>query len=151
MQSSERFLIDIADKELISLDLVEKEIITVEIHTIDTLTGLRKNISEFDDINISNPEDGEILVYENGEWINKTLTELIDTNTVHNEIPTPVSPVNEGDPYTTAYGFVAETLEIYLNGIRLTTSDFTILSNKTFSINITTLVSDIVSVDYMKS
>ncbi len=34
------------------IELAEKEIITVEILTVDTLTGLRKNIREFDDVNI---------------------------------------------------------------------------------------------------
>lgn len=151
MASSENLSIDIQDKEIISLDIVEKEIINIQLYAIDTLTGLRKNISEFDDVNIENPVNGQILVRQDGKWVNTTISDLVSSETIHNETPTPSTPVSEGDPYQTAYAFVSNTLEVFLNGMRLEKEDFTILSTKTFSIGIDTISSDKVSVNYMKA
>ncbi len=143
--------VNLIDKEIFSVELADKEIFSIEFFTIDTLTGLRKNISQFNDVNILNPLDDQGLIYESGIWVNKSIIATVDpAKFVQGEIPTPFPPVSEGDKYTTLTDFQSGKLEVFLNGLKLLSSDITIYGNNQFSITIDTIITDVVTVNYIK-
>ncbi len=139
-----------ASNETITAELIERELITVDLYVVDILTGATRNLADLEDVNITSPVNDEILVYENGYMVNKNINVIIDTFTVKSEIPTPAPPVTAGSYYTTAYTFQNESLEVFLNGMKLLASDFIIHSTTEFSIVIDTIISDAVVVNYTK-
>lgn len=146
MPFSQDYTVDITNKEIINVEVVDKSLITVEFYTIDTLTGIRTGL----EFNVSSPITDDVLIYESGMWTNKPINLIIDQYTVHNEIPTPLTPVLAGNPYITSNAFRSSTLEIFLNGVKLLSNDYIILSSTTFSIGIDTISTDVVSVNYIK-
>ena len=137
------------ERELINVEFIEKELISVTLYTLDLIQG-RRELAQMNDVTLTSPSNDEVLVYENGYWVNKTVSVIIDTYAVHNEVPTPSPPVLTSEKYTTAYDFRSETLEVFLNGVKLGSSDITIYPDNQFSISIDTIISDLVTVNYIK-
>ena len=132
------------------VEIVDKELITVELFVIDRIGGVG-SMSQLLDTQISNPLDGQGLILDSGYWKNKTITATADPSKfVQGEFPTPAPPVLKTERFTTANNFVTGSLEIFLNGLKLLPSDFTVYGNTQFSIVIDTIVTDVVTVNYIK-
>lgn len=70
---------------------------------------------------------------------------------VFNETPTPSAEVRaSGLPFTLINTYDSGTLQIFLNGQKLDKSDVTEITDKTFSISIDTLITDLIEVCYFK-
>ena len=142
------FDVELVEKELINIDLSVRELVDIELSVID-IVPIRKNVSEMDDVNISNPQDDEILVREGKYWVNKSTSVLIDTYAVHNETPTNVSPL-PSERFRTTFAFRTETLQVFLNGMKIHSSEITQHSDTEFSFSINIITSDKVEVAYIK-
>lgn len=148
MSSKENLTIEIVSKEILTAEIVEKELIDVELYVVDIVTGIIfRNISEMEDVALSSPVDGQILVLEGGVWVNKTVSVIIDTYAVHNEVPTNVNPL-PSKQFQTAEDFRSETLKVYLNGIL--EKNITVVDDNTFEFLIDIESSDEVLCDYIK-
>ncbi len=138
-----------ASNETITAEIIERELITVDLYVVDILTGATRQLADLEDVTLTSPVDDQILVLESGIWVNRDPSVLV-IDSVKGEIPTPSPPVTAGAYYTTAYAFRSESLEVFLNGMKLLASDFTIHSNTEFSIVIDTIASDGIVVNYIK-
>lgn len=136
----------------INVELRRKQLIDVKLYVIDKSSGFRAFLSELRDVDIDSPQNDDALVYDNGYWVNKPFIATVDPDQfVQGEVPTPTPPVLSTDKYTTAENFETDTLEIFLNGLKLLPSDFTIYAPNQFSIVIDTISSDVVTVNYIKA
>lgn len=62
---------EIEEKNLITVEIVDKELINVDLNTVDLLNVIKK-LDHLEDININSPLNGQVLVYEDGYWINQS-------------------------------------------------------------------------------
>ena len=130
------------------VELVEKELVDIELSVID-IVPFRKTIDELDDVNASNPQEGEILIREGEYWVNKSTSIIIDTYAVHNEVPTNISPL-PSKKFRTAYAYRTETLQVFLNGMKIDSSEIIQHSDTEFSFPINIISTDKIQVAYIK-
>jgi len=150
MALTEQLKVNITEKQTFNITLIEKEIFEVNFSVVDRIGGVKKYLSELLDTTIISPLTDQILVWENGYWVNKEINVIIDSYAVQNETVNPLPPVTAGDPYTTTHAFRTESLEVFLNGLKLLSSDVTIISDTKFSLPIDTVITDSVIVNYIK-
>jgi hypothetical protein len=135
----------------INVELKRKQLVNVKFYVLDKGSGFRAFLSGLNDVDIDSPQNDESLVYEDGYWVNKAVTAVIDPDKfVQGEVPTPTPPVLSTDKFTTANNFEINSIEIFFNGLKLLSSDFTIFGNNKFSIAIDTIIGDIITVNYIK-
>ena len=129
----------------IIIDHVDNELITVELSEID-LIPRKSNINELEDVTITNPQNGDILIYEDGYYVNKPLEELESEipNFIFNEIPTKLTVKK----FQVANVFRTGTLRVFLNGIK--EKNITIINSTTFELPIDSVTLDIIEVSYIK-
>ena len=131
----------------IHVDLIEKELIKIELSTIDVIPR-KTYITELTDVQITQAQNGDILVFENGYWIDKPFSE-IQLQLVHNETPTAVNPLPSAI-FETAYDIITGSLRVFLNGQKLHASEITEISLRQFSFPIDVISTDMVEVSYAK-
>lgn len=75
---------------------------------------------------------------------------VIDVDSIKNyvkiETPTELAP----NRFQTANQYISGLLEVYLNGLKLSTADVTEISTQIFEISIDTISTDVVEVKYFK-
>jgi len=133
--------------EIIEVELVEREIITVEFSVIDFIS--RNNVSDLQDTNITNPQEGQVLVYEDGILVNKDINFIIDVQIIQNETPIAVNPL-PSPRFSTANAYRSESLQVFLNGLKIHTSEITQHSDTEFSLPIDAISTDMIEVSYIK-
>ena len=136
------------EKELFEVEISEKDIITVDFSTIDYIPH-RKSFYSLTDTEFVSLTDTQIAVYDatTGKWLNKDYEEIVvDVLFIQNETPTEVTPTQ----FRTTYIFKSTTLQVYLNGLKFHSSEITIDSNKTFTIPIVKLITDVIEVAYIR-
>jgi len=140
----------IIEKELVGVTFAETELITVQLNAIDILP-YKKKLSTLDDVNILNPQDKEVLTYDQvtKTWINELLSETELANIILNETPINVNPL-PSKRFRVANAFVTSKLMIFLNGQKIHTSEITIHSSTEFSFSIDIITSDMVECSYIK-
>lgn len=131
------------------VDLQERELVEVELHVVDILTGTSRNITDLEDVNVINVSEGQILVYENGYWSNKDLNATVDIDIVSNETPSPVSALPSAR-FSTANDYMADSLQVFLNGMKIHTSEITQHNDTEFSLPLDVLSEDKIEVSYIK-
>lgn len=67
-----------------------------------------------------------------------------------NWIPTEVPSKSDAKTFRTAYDYNSSSLVVYFNGIKLLSSDYTILSSRNFELSIDTIDTDTIEVAYKK-
>jgi len=130
------------------VELVEKQLIDVELSVIDVF-NVKRNVTDLDDVNVNNFLDGEILILEDGKLVNKSVSVVVDTYAVHNETPTFVNPL-PSERFQTEYPYRSETLQVFLNGMKIHDSEITKHSDTQFSYPINIITSDKIEVAYIK-
>lgn len=76
------------------VELIEKELLHVDLKTIDIFPGVKKNLSELNDVSITNLENKYYLLKYNPsleKWENVTVDIVIDNFLIRNEVPTKVN------------------------------------------------------------
>lgn len=144
--------VELAEKKIIEVDISDKEIISVNFNTIDALPK-KLYIYELDDISINNLQDKDILQYDEslGLWVNKSLedveTEL--AKIIKNETPIAVNPL-PSKQFRVIHAFRVNSLEVFLNGLKIHSSEITIISNKKFEFPLDIISTDKVECNYIK-
>jgi hypothetical protein len=147
------FEVNIIEQDVITVDIVDQELISVDLIVIDQIPGRPTSLTALGDVLITSPTNNQGLLFDEieGKWINKTIIALPDPlGFVQGEIPTPLTPVLSTERYNTAYNFTSSTLEVFLNGLKLLSSDYIIYNDYQFSIIIDTTAEDVVTVNYIK-
>jgi len=104
---------------------VEKELVEVKLKCIDlSRPGSITQITEFD---IDNPVEGQIFVYENGKWVNSTVSDVIQ-HYHEQEEPTKINAKR----FQTSKAFITDDLQIFLNGIK--EKEITIIDSDTIEV-----------------
>ena len=135
MALTQRIHVELRRKKLITVELKRKKPINVKMFVLDKSRGGASTLVALTDTEIASPQENDVLTYIGGEWVNQPVSGTVDpTNFVQGEIPTPAPPVLATEKFTTANNFVSATLEIFLNGMKLLASDFTIYAPNQFSI-----------------
>jgi len=142
MALRETMEVELVEKEFAEVELIEKEFTEVELSVID-LIPRRRNIYEFDDVNIDDAENDDILVREGEYWVNKPISTII-TDIVHNEEPSFIS----GKKFQTAQAYLTGSLEVFLNGIK--EKFITQISDTQFELPIYDPSYDDVEISYIK-
>lgn len=139
----------------INVELRRKQLFEVKMYVVDKVSGAggATTLTGLNDTDISHPAENDVLTYIGGEWVNRPPSGEVDpTNFIQGEIPTPAPPVLATEKFTTVNDFISDTLEVFLNGMKLLPSDFTIYAPNQFSIhNLDTIVEDVVTVNYFKA
>jgi len=140
----------IIEKELVGVDFAETEVANVQLNVIDILP-YKKKLSTLDDVNISNPQDKEVLSYDQvtETWENEQLSETELANIILNETPIVVNSL-PSKRFRTINAFVTSKLMVFLNGQKIHTSEITIHSTTEFSFPIDIVISDMVECSYIK-
>lgn len=134
--------LDLVEKEIMQVGFVEKEIVEVELAVIDIIPR-RKNITDLDDVNITDVVESEILVREGAYWVNKPLS-TVTIDTVHNEEPVFVSD----KIFHADQAYLLGSLEVFLNGIK--EKYITQISDTHFELPIYDPTYDIIEISYIK-
>ena len=131
--------------ETFTVEFIEKELVDIELAVIDVIPR-RTYITELDDIAITNPQNGDILIHESGNWVNKPSEELESEipNFIFNEVPTKINSKR----FQVANIFRTGTLRVFLNGIK--EKQITIINSTTFEFKIDTVTEDDIEVSYIK-
>ena len=131
--------------ETFTVEFIEKELVDIELAVIDVIPR-RTYITELDDIAITNPQNGDILIHESGNWVNKPSEELESEipNFIFNETPTKI----DSKRFQVANIFRTGTLRVFLNGIK--EKQITIINSTTFEFKIDTVTEDDIEVSYIK-
>ncbi len=129
-------------------ELTERELIEVDLYVVDILAGTKKNLADQDDVNISNPITDQILVFENGVWVNRTIVTLV-MDAIVNETPTPVNPL-PSKVFQTSNDYDAGTMNVFLNGMKIHDSEVTKVSDNQFSLPIDVITEDMIEVSYIR-
>lgn len=134
-----------AETRTFDVELVEKQLVDIELSSID-LIPRRTYITELDDVTITSPLNGDILIYENGYWINKPLEDLESEipNFIFNEVPTKINSKR----FQVANTFRTGTLRVFLNGIK--EKEIIIINSTTFEFKIDTITEDTIETCYIK-
>lgn len=135
--------VNIQEKEIISVDFSETDIINVELNVID-IYPLRRELGDLEDVVVTNPQNDEVLTYEDGNWVNKPPEEIEVTPSIYNEAPSQLTVKR----YRTAFAFITGTLRVFLNGIK--EKYIVIHSDREFSFPIDTVAEDTIEVSYEK-
>jgi len=130
-----------AESDIIIVDQTDNEVMTVEMSEVDLVTGLNTNITD--------PKNDDILIYKDGVWINSTVSILVDTYAVHSEAVTPVNQLPSAK-FETVNPYRAETLQVFLNGLKIHESEITQHSDTQFSLPINVTTEDVIEVAYIK-
>ena len=136
------------EKELFEVTISEKDIITVDFTTIDYIPH-RKSFYSLTDTEFVTLENNQVAVYDETtqKWLNKDLEDIIvDVLFIENETPTEVIATQ----FRTAYIFKSATLQVYLNGLKFHNSEITVDDNRTFTIPIAKLTTDVIEVAYIR-
>ena len=139
-----------ADTQTFHVELVEKQLVDIELSQID-LIPRKAYIGDIEDIILSNPQNGESLIYEDGYWINKVV-DIVEEELemiILNETPTNVNAL-PSKRFSIANAFVTGKLIVYLNGQKIHSSEITIHSSTEFSYPIDIIASDMVECSYIK-
>jgi hypothetical protein len=145
--------VEIIEKQIFDVEIIDKHIFDVKMTVIDRImgaSGAPYTIEGATDTDFAGTAEGDVQILEGGVWVNKSVSEIIDDYSIKHEVPTPAPPVLSTANYTTANAFRANSLEVFLNGMRLLQSDVTITSTTTFKIGIDTIAQDVVTVNYIK-
>ena len=137
-----------ADETLtLRVELIEQRLLEVELYVVDILAGTMHNIEDFDDTNITNVQDGDILIREGNYWINQPLEELESEipKFIYNEIPTKINSKR----FQVANVFRTGTLRVTLNGIK--EKEIVIIDSNIFEFKIDTIITDTIECNYIKS
>jgi hypothetical protein len=140
-------------EEVFNITIEDQHLLDVDLIVVDQIPGRPTTLSMLGDVKIINPTNNQGLVYieSEGKWKNQTLVAYPNpTRFIQGEIPSPLCPVLSTARYTTSNHFATGTLEIFLNGLKLLLSDITIHNDHQFSIHIDTLITDVVTVNYIK-
>ncbi len=121
MPITESLTVELIEKEIFTAEIIEKAIIEVNLSSVDVGLGIRRNLSELDDVILTSPADDEILSFDSasGLWINKNLSEIQLTQLVMNETPVLIS----GTTYSVANTYVDVSIQIYVNGMKQISTD----------------------------
>ncbi len=137
-------------EETFTVEFIERELVDIELAVIDVIPR-KTYITELDDTNITNPQNGEALIYEDGYWINKVVDVVEEEleKIILNETPTNVNAL-PSKRFSVANAFITGKLVVYLNGQKIHSSEITIHSSTEFSYPIDIIASDMVEVSYIK-
>ena len=137
--------------ETFTVEFIERELVDIELTVIDVIPR-KTYITELDDTNITNPQNGQVLEYEDGYWVNKILdveeTEL--EQIILNETPTNIYAL-PSKRFSIVSACITSKLKVYLNGMKIHSSEITIHSSTEFSFPIDIITSDKVEVSYIKA
>lgn len=131
--------------EVLQVQLIEKEVISIELNTID-LISVRSRLSGLVDVDLNNPQDGEVLTYNLTDkvWENKSLGVIVGDSHILNETPTQLT-VRQ---FQTSKNYESGTLRVFLNGIKQ--KNIVEDSSNTFSLVDDTVLGDIIEVNYIE-
>ena len=136
-----KFEVKFVEKDLVNIDFIEKEIIDVKLKCVDLLRpGSISKITEFD---ISNPVEGQILIYIGDKWVNTTSSELIAYYNV-SEVPTKITD----KIFRTSISFASADLQVFLNGLKQI--NITVIDSKNFELPIDSVETDTIEVVYIR-
>ena len=134
-----------AETQIFDVELIEQQLIDVSLTSVDLIPRI-SHITEAGDTTITNPQNGDILIYEDDYWINKSLEELESEipNFIFNEVPTKINSKR----FQLANTFRTGTLRVFLNGIK--EKQIVIINSTTFEFKIDTVTEDDIEVSYIK-
>ena len=133
--------------ETFTVEFIERELVDIELAVIDIIPR-KTYITELDDVSITDAQNGDILWFENGYWIDKPFSE-IQLDLVHNETPTAVDPL-PSKKFQTQYSIITGSLRVFLNGQKIHSSEIIEISTTQFEFPIDIVTSDKVEVSYAK-
>lgn len=135
----------LVEKDIINVNFIEKEIISAEFTTISYVPD-RRRLTSLIDVDVENLEDLQILYYnaDTEKWENDYLTNIIKEYQVIGETPTKLSATL----FQTASNYISSTIEVKINGI--TEKYITKVPNNRFSFPYSTVIDDIITVNYIK-
>lgn len=142
------FTVEFIERELVDIELVVKELIDIELAVIDVIPR-KTYVTELNDVSIDNPQNGESLIYEDGYWVNKTISEKELGKIIPNETPININAL-PSKRFSITNPFVTSKLEVYLNGVKIHSSEITIHSSTEFSYPIDIIATDKVECSYIK-
>jgi hypothetical protein len=140
-------------EEVFDITIEDQQLLNVDLIVIDQIPGRPTSLTALGDVLITNPTNNQGLLFDEteGKWINKTIVSIPDpASFVQGETPTPLPPVLLTEKFTTAHHFISGSLEIFLNGLKLLSSDYIIYNDHQFSILIDTDSEDNITVNYRK-
>lgn len=132
-------------EETFTVEFIERELVDIELAVIDIIPR-KINVTDLLDVTTTSPQNGDILIYEDGYWINKPLEELESEipNFIFNEIPTKINSKR----FQVANALRTGTLRVFLNGIK--EKQIIIINSTTFEFKIDTVTEDDIEVSYIK-
>jgi len=136
-----------AINEPLITELVEKDLVDVTLTTVDIGLGNRRKLNDLDDVRASSPQDGQVLTYDASS--ETYTTESLETlaNLIFNEVPTQVA----GALYSVSNSYVAGTLQVFVNGLKIYATQITYdPNNAKFTLDFTPEGSDLIEVNYCK-
>ena len=128
-------------------ELVEKDLVDVTLTTVDIGLGNRRKLNDLDDVRASSPQDGQVLIYDASS--ETYTTESLETlaNLIFNEVPTQII----GALYSVSNNYVAGTLQVFVNGLKIYATQITYdPNNAKFTLDFTPEGSDLIEVNYCK-
>lgn len=133
-------------KDEINVQLVEDEIVNVKLNTIDYVTI--HDLGAISNVVFTNISDKQVLYYDstNEVWKNIAVKDLVKLCLISNE---PATRINSTQ-YQTANDYNSDFLEVFLNGVKIDDSVVTKDDDDLFSLPITILLTDKVTVNYIK-
>ncbi len=140
--------VDLLEKELIDVDLIEKEIIDVTLNQVDVIPR-KTYLYELSDVDSDNATDNQLLQYDSSSetWKPVNVSAVVNLNTVYNEEPTQVTTSR----FNTANNFLTGTIRVFLNGIKLKSSEVTRINSNTFELSEPIITGDLIEVNYIKN
>ena len=133
----------------LEVELIEKELINVELAVIDILP-IRRNLTDLNDVDINNVQEGQILQKEGDYWVNKNVSIIVDTYSVDNETPIAVNPL-PSIRFRTEFEFRPDTLQVFLNGQKIHNSEIIKhAGDQEYSYPLNIIATDKVEVSYIK-
>ena len=126
----------------LEVELIEKEIVEVDLIVVDFIPK-RKNLTDLEDVTITDTESGQTLIYRNGTWVNED--QVIELNLqIYNEVPTRLTSKR----FRISNSMETETLRVYFNGLK--EKGIIIHSSTEFSLPIDSIIDDKIEVNYTK-
>ncbi len=136
--------------DTLKIEILEREIIRATITVVDKISGVRDLFGLRDVANdVEDAPNGNILIKESGVWVDKTVSVIIDTYKVDNETPVNVSAL-PSKRFSTEFAYRSATLQIFLNGLKIHTSEVVQHSDTEFSYPIDIIAPDVIEISYIK-
>lgn len=126
------------------VELIDTHLLDVDLVCVDIINSV--NLSSISDVNISNVQDGQLLVYNatTEKWENTTIDLIVQDVSVFDEAPARITTKK----FRTSNNYQSGTLRVYFNGLR--EKNITEVNSKDFEIPIDSEILDDVRVDYIK-